>query len=72
MMTFSCRETPTTVVDVGRWSLLDVVNTMLRSSGVVGVNVEDLAENTLSLNLGILVLRLPTHTGCQVWSSFVY
>ena len=72
MMTFSCRETPPSVQDVGQGSFLHVVNIVLRCSGVVGVNVEDLVENTLSLNPVILVLKLPTHDGHQVWLSFVY
>ena len=72
MMTFSCKETPPSVVDKGRGSFLHVVNIVLRCSGVVGAIVENLEKNTLSLNPAILVLKLPTHDGCQVWSSFVY
>ena len=67
MMTFSCRETPPSVLDRELGSLLHVENIVLRCSGVVGVNVEDLKENTLSLNPAMLVLKLPTHAGCQVW-----
>lgn len=72
MMTFSCKETPPSVLEMCRGSLLNVVNIAVRCLGVVGVNVEDLVENTLSLNPAILVLKLPTHDGYQVWSSFVY
>ena len=68
-MTFSCRETRLSVLKLGQSTLLHVGNIVLRLSEVVGVNVEDLVANTLSLNPAILVLTFPSHEACQVWRA---